>query len=107
MFQAWLHHHPAMAAQALLAEEQRKERTLNFDDASTDAGSELSELPGGKNDAEKASPTEGKTLNTLKYSEKKLVFHQPSLRIFQSFFAKQLQCIIMYNLNTGQDMSLE
>ena len=35
-----------MAAQALLAEEQRKE--LNFDDASTDAGSELSELPGAK-----------------------------------------------------------
>ena len=35
-----------MAAQALLAEEQRKE--LNFDDASTDAGSELSELLGVK-----------------------------------------------------------
>ena len=56
-----------MAAQALLAEEQRKE--LNFDDASTDAGSELSELPGGnrcsnpQKDAEKATLTEGKTLH--------------------------------------------
>ena len=53
------------SAQALLAEEQRKE--LNFDDASTDAGSELSELLAEgsideiatpKRDVEKATPTE-------------------------------------------------